>query len=784
MRVVKITFLLAVGLLGGVLHGQSINSGTIYVSDDSEFFIENGNLDFDNVSGANTQTTRTTIGYGKISFTANSGWVNASNSHYLDGYGRSYSADPFILPVGQSGVFAPVGVDPINTNGVDGAYFASAPSTIGTVLGIGISSVSTSEYWRVLGSSSKITLTYRAASNATFISANNLPNLIIAGWNGTQWVEIPSSVDAVSILGGASTLASGSITTTSEVNLATYQYFTLAGKDGCAPLIASSGNTKTWNGTWSPSEPTLADPVVINSPYSGSLVANSLQLNNNITLADGETVEIVNGVTGTGKIIMSSEAVVVQRNSISAAPNIELTKTTRAMRRYDYVYWGTPIAGNFFSQLNGAVAQGYATTGAFDQKFKFVPGPAPGNGWQTLTTVETGKGYIMRVKSQAPFLDDVTANKIDLKFTGVSNNGDITVPVIYNTAATSPTSKTHHNLLANPYPSAIDAGLFLKQNTDIDGVVYLWSAKTPYPGTGTYSQADFAAWNLSGTVNTSPIPMEINGKIASGQGFIVRALNPGEVTFTNCMRLSGSGSNSNFFRTAASEETTETKDRFKLNLTNNGDVFSQILIAYSENSTSGYDRLYDAARFSSGTVQLYSLLDNNMKLSINGKGVFDVEDVVKLGVTKETSEAAQYTISISDKEGVFLDNDVTVYLHDKSLNLYHNFNNGSYQFFVEGTVLNERFEVVYQTSTLSNPDFDAINADVFLSKAVVSGVANEIIESVAVYDVAGRLVQNFKAINGLQFSYPFHHAEGMYIAKLKLANGKIFTKKLINSNKL
>ena len=213
-----------------------------------------------------------------------------------------------------------------------------------------------------------------------FISANNLPNLIIAGWNGTQWVEIPSSVDAVSILGGASTLASGSITTTSEVNLATYQYFTLAGKDGCAPLIASSGNTKTWNGTWSPSEPTLADPVVINSPYSGSLVANSLQLNNNITLADGETVEIVNGVTGTGKIIMSSEAVVVQRNSISAAPNIELTKTTRAMRRYDYVYWGTPIAGNFFSQLNGAVAQGYATTGAFDQKFKFVPGPAPGNG--------------------------------------------------------------------------------------------------------------------------------------------------------------------------------------------------------------------------------------------------------------------------------------------------------------------------------------------------------------------------------------------------------------------
>ncbi|TDP61139.1 T9SS type A sorting domain-containing protein [Flavobacterium dankookense] len=785
MRGVKITFLLAIGFLSNSLCGQSINSGTIYVSDNSEYFIQNGNLDFDNISNATTQTTRTDANYGKVSFTQNSGWINASDAHFLDGYGRSYSPDLFILPVGQSGIFAPVGVDPVNDLGIDGAYFASAPSAVGTTLGFGISSVSTTEYWRVLGSSSKITLTYRASSNATFISANNLPNLIIAGWNGTQWEEIPSSLDPVSILGGTSTLISGSITSTSEVNLATYQYFTLAGKDGCAPLIASSGNIKTWNGGWSPSPPTLADPVIINSPYSGtSFVCNSLELNSNVTLADDTSVEIVNGVTGSGKIIMSSEAIVVQRNATSLAPNIELTKSTRPMRRYDYVYWGTPIAGNFFSQLNGAVAQGFITPGAFDLKYKFVPGPAPGNGWQNLTTTETGKGYIMRVKQQAPFVDDATANAIDLKFAGVSNNGDVQVNIIYNTAATSPTSKTHHNLVANPYPSAIDAGLFLKENTDIDGVVYLWAAKTPYPGTGNYTQADFAAWNLSGTVNTSPIPTEINGKIASGQGFIVRALNSGSVTFTNCMRLTSTGSNGNFFRTSASEETTETKDKFKVNLTTSNNVFSQILIAYSENSTAGYDRLYDATKFSTSTSQLYSLLDDNTKLAINGKGVFDATDIVKLGLSKDTSEVQEYSMTVSEKEGVFLTDDVKIYLHDKTLNQYHDFDNGAYSFFINGTATNDRFEVVYQTEALSNTDYDNIMADVFLTKEVVLGSANEIIESLAIYDVAGRLVENFKKVNNLQFSYPFHHAEGVYIAKLKLDNGKIFTKKLINANKL
>lgn len=785
MRGVKITFLVAIGFLSNSLCAQSINSATIYVSDNSEYFIQDGNLDFDNVSGATTQTTRTVAAYGKVSFTQNSGWINASNAHFLDGYGRSYSPNSFILPVGQSGTFAPVGVDPVDDLGVDGAYFAGAPSAIGTTLGFGISSISTNEYWRVLGSSSKITLTYRAASNATFISANNLPNLVIAGWNGTQWEEIPSSLDAVSILGGTSTLTSGSITSISEVNLATYQYFTLAGKDGCAPLIASSGNVKTWNGSWSPSAPTLADPVIINSPYSGaSFVCNSLVLNSDITLADNESVEIVNGVSGSGKIIMSSEAIVVQRNSTSLAPNIELTKATRPMRRYDYVYWGTPIAGNFFSQLNEAVAQGFATPEAFDLKYKFVPGPAPGNGWQNLTTVETGKGYIMRVKEQAPFIDDATANKIDLKFSGVANNGDVQVNVVYNAAATSPNSKTHHNLLANPYPSAIDAGLFLKQNTDIDGVVYLWAAKTPYPGTGNYTQADFAAWNLSGTVNTSPIPLQINGKISSGQGFIVRALNSGSVTFTNCMRLTSSGSNGNFFRTSASEENTETTDKFKVNLTTANDVFSQILIAYSENSTAGYDRLYDAAKFSTSTSQLYSLLEDNTKLAINGKGVFNETDVVKLGVAKDTPEVQQYNMTVSDREGIFLTDNIKIYLHDKALNQYHDFDNGPYSFFMDGTSNNERFDVVYQTQALSNPDFDTITADVFLTNEVVFGSANEIIESVVVYDVAGRLVENFKEVNKLQFSYPFHHAEGVYITKLKLKNGKIFTKKLINTNKL
>lgn len=770
-------YITALALIGyGICNAQVQNNSSIYVSDNANFYVSTGNYNF-GLSPAITQTTKTASTYGVLSFGATAAANGATDSHYLNGYARTYGTTQALLPVGDGGFYAPIAITPTANTGVDAAYNRMAASTVGTAKASTVNLISAIEYWNVKssGANSRISLTWRATSGITNLTSGSLSNLTILGWNGTQWIDIASTVDATSILGGTSNFTAGSISTNNVVTLTTYSAFTLGSKvEDCATLIASSGTTRTWSGSWS-TAPTLADPVIINTAYNGgSFSCNSLILNADITLNDGQYIEVVNGVTGSGKIIMSSQSSFVQRNSSATAPNIELTKTSRAMRRYDYIYWGTPIAGDFKSQISNAIANGQSTAGAFDLLYKYASGA--GGGWQSLDAVETGRGFISRIKMQAPFLDATTQQNVNLKLTGIANNGTINVTVKNNPS--SPNGGTSHNLLANPYPSAIDVDKFLFENPDIDGAVYLWTAATSSGTSDTntsYTQADYAVYNFSGQVNTSPITQKIAGKIASGQGFNVKALTNGSVNFTNCMRLSSG--NTNFFRTG---NTSETKDRFKLTMVNSG-VYSQILIAYLPEATLGYDRLFDAGRNSSSTVQLYSILQaDGRKLSIDGRPSFEDTDVVPLGVSKSNTSAETFTISIDEKEGVFNSGSVAVYLHDKALQTYHNFATGAYTFTTNEMVANGRFEIVYRNGALGNVDFNSVKVNALIKNQTFIANSSLGMKDIEIYDIAGRKVAQFNAEGLTNTSKTFNHADGVYIAKIKLDNGTIATQKLIN----
>jgi len=751
----------------GFAHGQVSNKGSLYIADGATMAVHGGAVDFS--APATTQTSRTAAVYGTLTFLSAASPSGASDSHFVDGYVRTIGAAAFVFPIGQSGVYAPARVVPGATESIAAAYFAGNPSTIGSALDTSLSGISSAEYWDIHGPTvpATISLTWRSSSNVNALVAGNLADLTIAGWDGTQWVEILSAVDATSILGGSSTVTEGSISTTNPITMS-YSAYTLAARgNSCASLIASSGNMKTWNGSWSPSAPTLADPVTINAPYTGSLSCNSLVLNADITLANGEAVEIVNGASGSGKIVMASEASVVQRNNAAAAPEIQLAKSTRMMRRHDYVYWGTPIAGNFFSQLSGAQALTATQAGAFDYIYGYNSGT--GGGWATLSSVTTGRGFITRIKQQAPFLNTTATDKIMLPLTGTANNGQVNLSVVNNPA--SPNGGTSFNLLANPYPSAIDAVKFVSDNADIEGSVYLWTSATAttMSGTQTYSQADYAVWNLSGTVYPNGFSGNFDGKIASGQGFKVKALGSGTVTFTNCMRLTGD--NNAFLRQANT-----TRDRFKLTMTDGNSVFSQILVAYLPEASYGFDRLYDASRNSVSTAQLYSLLDNR-KLAINGRPTFDAEDIVPLGVSKTATDGATFTIVMGAKEGTFAEG-TKVYLHDKELGIYHDFDNGDYTFTLDATN-NARFEIVYQAETLGIDD-PSHSAAGTIRSGMLSIWAPVALQAVEVFDIAGRHVESWKANGEKTFSHAFPHEAGMYIAKVQLEDGNWATLKLLN----
>jgi hypothetical protein len=781
-------FTLMLFLDASTVMAQLQNNGILHVKESGIVFVKSGDFNFGLSSEITTSKgTPYFAADGKIMLGTSAVFSTDGAAYkFVNGYAGTFSTDPTILTIGAGSNYAPVKVVPSsNIQGVHAAYFNAAPLTVFAGLDASVSVVANTEYWIVKGENTVLSLSWRSTSN---LGGFSFPDVTIVGYKNGNWEAIPSAIDTNSVFGGISSLiGSGSISSLNPIVLADYDAFTIGEKGvSCAELIASSGNIKTWNGSsWSPSVPTLADPVIINGAYAaGSFACNSIVLNADVVLTGSETLEIVYGASGSGKIVLSSESSMVQRDENAAAPQIELTKTTRPMKRFDYVYWGQPIVSNTFNQLSNAIASTGSSSGAFDLMYNYVSGiTGSTGGWQSLTATAPGRGFITRVKEQAPFTNTTNTDVINLTFTGKSNNGNIYAPIA--NVAGNTTSSRNNNLLANPYPSAIDADKFLTENNAIlDGVIYLWRANTTNAtGTANYAVADYVAYTKAGSTaynGTSNSPV-FDGKIASGQGFKVKALGTGNALFTNCMRVVGN--NSHFFRTSNASSSNQIVDRFKINIQNETGIANQILVAYLPETTLGYDTMYDAELYSVNSLQIYSVLDNSdKKLVINARPSFTETDQVQLGIKKPDSQLSNYTIQLVDKEGVFASNEVTVYLYDSVTNTYHNFNNGNYIFSISDVENTNRFKIVYQASLLSAEDFTANNTLAFINNNVLKIESKSNIEGINVFDISGRLIVSYKNDTPSPvLTVPFNHASGVYILKTKLNNGQLLTKKLLKN---
>lgn len=810
---------------------QVSQNDVLFISDNTFMYLSPGveNYIFGTATTAKSISTRTEDDYGKLIFAhtvTHSGAyaTNTTVNHFFDGYVSTLSSDDFIMPVGHLGVYAPAKVNATPTNtGVDGAYYHENPSALfSSGLGEDVVALLGTGYWNIQRASgstadAKITLSWLSSISSLVDNLDGLSIVGHSGTNGDNWELIASTVSAGTIDGtGTSAVASGTITTDEDVDLSIYKYFTLSEKETCAPVVNAVGNPVKWNGSnWidtvtlaSVGNPTETSTAILEAPFSGNIIANSLNMGAfNVTLADGQVMEIVKSVTATtGKVIMSSNASLVQRDATATAPKIELTKNTRSLTRYDYTYFGSPVSENVFSQLAGAYYLTPTSNNRLYNHYKMISGDrslfgeelTPANPyltpWQTLTSgnfVAPGKGWISSIYSMAPFNVDSFSGVISLKFSGTANNGDISTSVVISpeTVPTNSASANHgsnYNLLANPYPSALSADKFVDENVDVDGVVYIWEAKTgpAITGIGYYQQADYIHYTKAGsTVPTVGTPT-FNGKIASAQGFMIRALNNGTAVFNNCMRLSGSADNNSFFRTTSTLSTQNDREinRYKLNLTSSTGDFNQVLVAYIDGLTTGYDRAYDAMRNSNSNSKLFTIIPStNDKLAIDARPTFTDEDVVPLGFSSSAPLASTaYQINVVQKEGIFTNDDLNIYIHDSVNNTYHNFDNGTFNFTANQTELLNRFSIVYQSSTLGSNEFNDSGVNVGLNNNNLLLNSKEYMETAYVFDVTGRLVQKFD-INGLTFSNDFNHAQGVYIVRVNLSNGKSVSNKVINN---
>ena len=442
------------------------------------------------------------------------------------------------------------------------------------------------------------------------------------------------------------------------------------------------------------------------------------------------------------------------------------------MLTYDYTYWSSPVAPQTLVNLSPLTL--------FDKYFSYNTVGAAWTPVASFNLMEPAKGYIIRAPQ-----NHVPGNDYTGQFIGVPNNGTITTPIAIGASRL--------NLIGNPYPSALDADLFLSStlnNTVVDGTIYLWTHNSPIAANN-YNPADYAyynfsggtgiGWPASGTNNTTP-----TGKIASGQGFFIEAINSGgDATFMNSMRATASGVNDNFYRSTATAQTNSLsssleRNRVWLELFNASGAYKQTLVGYIQNATDGYDRGFDGKNLDVGNqVNLYSFV-GDIKLGIQGKALpFSDTDIIPLGFKSTISDS--YSVRLSDFDGLFTSQNV--YLEDKLLNVIHDLKASDYTFVTNAGTFDDRFQLRFTTTALSN------NVNVFNEESVIAYKKNtEIyvnsaltaIKDIAIYDMRGRLLLEKFNINSNEFSTQyFTSAQQVIIVKVTNVDGKTVSKKII-----
>ena len=641
-------------------------------------------------------------------------------------------------------------------------------------------------------------------------------NLLAFQWyvsapGATGWTAVTNS-------GVYTNATTASLSISSIYNLNNYQYYcqVLENTGTCFTasnaVVIKDNYSTVWNGTvWSNGLPSTTKTAILNADYSTAtnpdIDACSLKVNTGFiaTITGGHYFNIVNNITNDGVLNIQNNGSLVQVNDLGVdLGNISMARDA-TIKKLDYVYWSSPIQTFSTNNILTGMPTGFI--------YKWNPtlsNPNGGQGfWESAAgnTMDPGRGYIARGSLT---LNPATATVVTATFSGAKPNNGVVAQTISRGSMTAATLGSYtsangvpftvyddnYNLIGNPYPSAISANSFLTYNTSsphdvIEGAVRIWTHQflpaaiaSPFYNTYgyNYDSNDYITYN--GTATTSG-PSGFSGYIASGQGFFVTmhdgTAGNGTLTFNNSMRVNGSGTTNNnqFFR---HEENRSENDRHRIWMDLIGPTSSiqRIVIGYVPGATFEKDNMYDAYMLGKSPQNFYSLIGDEM-MCIQGRPIpFNSEDKVRLGVKIPVADT--YTIAIAAVDGLFSNDDQSIYLEDRELNIIYDLKQAPYHFTAFAGQYDNRFLLRYTNNELATENFQASNdVLVFSEKAELMVKSySENIASVSVYDVLGRKIFSSDNVDESELHIdtlkPTHQT---LILKIKLVNGQTVTKKTI-----
>ena len=537
-----------------------------------------------------------------------------------------------------------------------------------------------------------------------------------------------------------------------------------------ATVTVTDSEIVTWNGSWSPSAPTASTSAVIESTYetSENITACSLRV------TGGATVVILSGaVTLNGPIIAESSnsfvtfnnnAILLQNGSgYVNTGNINYKKASSPIFRLDYTLWSSPLTAasqpifDFSPQtLTNRFYTYNEATNFYTTNDMYSSGTPALN---ASSSFKVGRGYLIRSPNNW-VSNPSSASAWTGTFTGVPNNGDISVSINYSG------ENKGYNAVGNPYPSPISITSFLSDNSGVIGsTLWFWRKTNGVSGSGyiTYSAGTYSSGSQS-VYNIQP-----------GQGFFVRATSSGSLQFKNSQRV---GTNGSFFRNN-SQTTATGEGRLWLNLKSNAIVVGNLALGYKEGATNDLDLVYDGEYLNDSSLALTSSLPGK-ELSVQHRAAPFVDtDVVPLSFKSDV--AGTYSIDFNGTDGVLDTQDI--YLEDLLLGQSVNIKTTPYTFASAAGTFTDRFRIVYINNALGTdvPVFNANQVIIYKNEIndFVINSGNVIMSNIKVYDVRGRLLKEYKNVNDFQTTINVGLVNQVLLVQITSEDGVMVTKKVI-----
>lgn len=710
--------------------------------------------------------------------------------------------------------------------------FAFSNWTIVNWAGTGLASCSTNDYSNIgLYTFTSTNLPPLIITQPTYTPTCKSASISVAadeGYNGAgdaqelayQWYAVAPNATTWTALTNTGIYAGTTAATLliSDVSgIDGYQFYCQVRENSATCYTASSAvkvtatAAVTWNGSfWTPTAPTITSAAILAGNYNttmhGNIDACSLTINSGVTavLSSNHYINIQNDLTvqtnaslqieDSGSLVMIENAGLVNNSG-----SIQVTRNTAPFDKYDYTYWSSPVAsanlGSTFPTWRTDYSFGFTTSNFSDTQTINNLGVVTANvpdgfddaapyAWTfagTAATLAPGKGYaIMMPTTQASY----PAAPISVSFTGTVNTGTILTPL--SLSANTADATDDYNLIGNPYPSSIDANAFIDANLNTSGSLYFWthvgaiSVSNPGPDAQNFISDDYAVYNKTGGTRTSYTGSALpNGKIGTGQAFMVEAVTATNVQFTNSMR-NKTYSNSQFFRPAVAVETTEQNalNRFWLNLKNSDGMFSQQLMGYIDQATYAADFAYDAlVAQTKNYLSFYSIIGES-NYRIQARPAFTETDEVPLGYFAAVS--GLFTIELDAAEGIFAQHNQPIYLEDRELNILHDLSQSQYTFTTNSGRFDQRFVVRYTPELAVNPfETSASTIQIFKRNHQLEVVSSqEEIAQVEVYDLLGRKIFGKTGINASQFTIQELLNQSVVLVRVQLKSGMQDTKKI------